>query len=110
MSQTPPVTLDYRNPGAPAYRAYRGRRPGRGLLWLLSGLAWVLVGLAAVGVLNGLLLMAGVRGPVGVAGYPGAILILLAVAALFRALRRAREVTVLNYLEQATRLNLPLPA
>src|SRR5215213_9717495 len=37
------------------------------------------------------------------------VLLLISVAMFFRGLRRSRAVAALNYVEQAVRLNLPLP-
>src|SRR5687768_4859267 len=105
------MTLDYSFiPDETSYPPHG--REGEGLrasVWVLSGLGWVVAGLAAVGVMTGLLMLVGGGGSLGVGGVPAAILILLAVAFMYRAARRSRAMTILGYLEQATRLNLPLP-
>lgn len=57
---------------------------------LLSGLAWFI-------------------GPLRLFGPMSAVLILLAIAVWMRAVRRRRAEHILAYLEQALRLNLPIP-
>jgi type II secretory pathway component PulF len=46
----------------------------------------------------------------GIASVPtGLFLLVIAIGSVFRRIRRTRAVVVLTYLEQATRLNLPIP-
>ena len=78
-------------------------------LWVLKILAWAVVGLGlmvALGFFVGLAIV-----PVLGAGTPFALILLLVLAvSLLTAFRRRRTHAVIAYLEQATRLNLPLPA
>jgi type IV pilus assembly protein PilC len=78
-------------------------------LWVLKLLAWAVAGLALLGGLGMFVGLAIV--PVLGAGTPFALILLLVLAvSMLAALRRRRMHAVVAYLEQATRLNLPLPA
>ena len=89
------------------------RTPGERLLqlgsWALWLFSWAMLGLAltaGLGFVVGALLV-----PEMGAGAPLVVILLLVLAAsMLSALRRRRGHAVLAYLEQATRLNLPIPA
>ena len=99
--------LEYPNRSVP--------RPGKATFaselvgWSARRLGWLLMGFFVVG---GLCVAQGiVFGPV--VGYMTPIdvlLLLVCIAVLARGVRRTRDQAALNYLEQAVRLNLPLPA
>ena len=94
-------------------RAPRGEAPRPPahdvLIWASLVLAWTFLALlilAGVGFLVGLVIV-----PALGAGTPLVIILLLVLlVGLLSALRRRRSGTVMAYLDQATRLNLPLPA
>ncbi len=82
--------------------------PGRWFLfapaWVLVGAAIIAIGATAIGALFAL------RGVIGGAFVGASFFLMMAIVASIRAARRARELAVLGYVEQAVRLNLPLPA
>jgi type II secretory pathway component PulF len=84
-------------------------KPPNRWLGLLFDLCWMFGGIVFVIGLGGAL--GGLLAPVVGYSAPGAgILILVAFAVLGRSRRRTRALSAVNYLEQAVRLNLPLPA
>lgn len=75
---------------------------------LLAYIAWRLRATTALSVLGGLLvvgLFCAFMGPLGIAG---ALLLVVAIALIVRTIRTRRAITVLAYVEQAVRQNLPL--
>ena len=78
-------------------------------IWLsvLLEIAWMVAGVAIVGLLCAV--VAALVPPLGYIAPLGGLLILVALAALFRNGRRKEAMVVLVYLEQAVRQNLPLP-
>lgn len=88
----------------------RANRPGQStFLSAVFAAFWFICGLVVLGALAGLVwlvtsdLVAGASPLLGV-------LLLIAVGTMFRGIRRRRAIAALNYVEQAVRLNLPLPA
>src|SRR3954471_24046363 len=79
------------------------------MIWLSMAAGWAIVGAAIVAAL--VLLVAWVsRSRVASSASPAAgMLLLAALGATARGARRARATAVLGYVEQAVRLNLPLP-
>jgi general secretion pathway protein F len=83
------------------------RRQSTFLSALFVGL-WVAAGAMALGALAGVVWFASSQLFAASSPLLG-VLLLLAAATLLRGVRRNRAVAALNYLEQAVRLNLPLP-
>ncbi len=104
------MTPEYSNFAAPPpARTPLAARDSNFAVWLAMLIAWCVL---AAAVLGGMSFFIGVvlLPPLG-PGTPFVVLVLLILlAALLNALRRRRRSTVITYLEQATRLNLPLPA
>lgn len=84
-------------------------RPSKPWVWWASvDIVWMIVGVVALYSLTLLIKAALAPAP----GYPSpllALLLLVALAMLARNTRRGRALLALGYLEQAVRLNLPLP-
>jgi type II secretory pathway component PulF len=79
-------------------------------VWLsvLLEIAWMIAGVMLVGLLCGV--VAALVPPLGYVAPLGGLLILVALAVLFRSARRKEAMVAMVYLEQAVRQNLPLPA
>jgi type II secretory pathway component PulF len=77
-------------------------------LSVLLEIAWMIAGVALMGLLGGV--VAVLVPPLGYVAPLAGLLILVALAALFRSARRKEAMVVMVYLEQAVRQNLPLPA
>jgi type II secretory pathway component PulF len=80
-----------------------------GARWFAWMIGWIAIGFFGLG---GLCFALGlIFGPaVGYMTPVAALLILVSLSVLSRGVRRDRDMAALNYLEQAARLNLPLPA
>ncbi len=81
----------------------------RGVRWLGSGLWWIFASIVVIGGIT-FAIQATVNGLLGPFTPVGATLLLVAGAMLARGVRRARDLSVLHYLEHAIQLNAPLPA
>jgi type II secretory pathway component PulF len=79
------------------------------LHWVVMAAAWAVVGAAIVGAWAFAVSLVSGSSSMSVGSLVGGLLVLAALAALARGSRRARATTVLGYVEQAARLNLPLP-
>jgi type IV pilus assembly protein PilC len=77
-------------------------------VWVIIDLAWMFLGtgliLACAGIIADTSKIMGTLSPIGT------LLVLISLAFLMRNGRRARAMVAVGYLEQAVRLNLPLPA
>ena len=69
---------------------------------------WLIAGCFALGAIAGLVWLVSSRYFAGASPVLG-VLLLVSIGMFARNLRRSRSVAALNYLEQAVRLNLPLP-
>jgi type II secretory pathway component PulF len=99
------VTIEYAQPHRAAVR-WPHDEPA-GMSWPLLIFAWVIGGAGAVvGIAAVIYCLTGF--PVAI-GVPIALLGLVSLAAVLRSVRRGHATAVLGYLEQAVRLNLPLP-
>jgi type IV pilus assembly protein PilC len=83
-------------------------KPRPAWLSVLLELAWMIAGVVIIGALCGV--VAALVPPLGYVAPLGGLLILVALAALFRSARRKEALVMVVYLEQAVRQNLPLPA
>jgi type II secretory pathway component PulF len=103
----PPVAgIEYATPGRTNMR-WPYDEPA-GWSWPLLLFAWLIGGAAAVAGLAAVIsAVLGFR--VYAVAVPVALLVLVSVAAVLRSVRRGQAMAVLAYLEQAVRLNLPLP-
>lgn len=84
-------------------------RPGSTAAWFAFSIMWVALGFFIV---SGICLAVGVifGSATGYLTPAAALICLIALSLLLRSVRRDRDQATLNYLEQAARLNLPLPA
>src|SRR5688500_3762939 len=97
--------ISYESPGTYGYLANDRRRGAAGRVAIafsklvIAPLPFILVGLAVYVLL-----------PIGVLATPAVVVLLIACAMIFvRTMRKRRGAQVLSYVEQAVRLNLPLP-
>ena len=81
----------------------------RPVLAVLVDAAFMVIGLVLLGLL-GMLIALVISPLLGYLSPLGGLLVLVALALLVRSVRRSRALIAVNYLEQAARLNLPLPA
>lgn len=79
-----------------------------GIGWFFADLGWGLLFAAAI-VLFTIAIGAAVSPAMESMGFMFALLVVVALSVRARNLRRARALAAVNYLEQAARLNLPLP-
>ncbi|MDB5301628.1 MAG: gspF [Phycisphaerales bacterium] len=101
----PPIDLQYAGHNVRLLRPRSGVHP---FMWLAAAVLWTIAGAASLYLLA--IVVAFVFG--GIFSYltpVGALLLLACLATLAGGIRRARDVAVVYYLEQAVRLNLPLP-
>jgi type II secretory pathway component PulF len=82
-----------------------GARTSRDIGWKVM---WIAVGFLAFCAY--IMASAFLFGGAGYVSPIGGLLVLVSLAVLFRGLRRDWDMAVMNYLDQAVRLNLPLPA
>ena len=86
----------------------QGLRPQNTALAVALGMAWAVGAIVVLAALGGVAWL--LTGKISIAAGPVlGLLFLTAGSMFFRGLRRARAVAALNYVEQAVRLNLPLP-
>ena len=83
-------------------------RPQNPAVSLAFAVAWSFGGAVALAAMAGVAWLLAEKVFVAISPLLG-ILFLIAIGMFFRGLRRARAVAALNYVEQAVRLNLPLP-
>lgn len=95
--------IDYSRPGN-----QRVTPPRAVALSVLLEIAWMIVGVVLIGLLGAV--VAALVPPLGYVTPLGGLLILVALASLFRSARRKEAMVAMAYLEQAVRQNLPLPA
>ncbi|MDB5303647.1 MAG: ral secretion pathway protein [Phycisphaerales bacterium] len=101
----PPMELQY---AAQNVRPLRPRTGVNPFMWVLSAVIWTIAGGASLYLLGFLVaFLFGV--PFGYLTPVAALLLLASLATLAGGMRRSRDVAVVYYLEQAVRLNLPLP-
>src|SRR5687768_8310494 len=103
--EQPPFGIEYATPGRTTQR-WPADEPA-GWTWILLIFGWFVGGAGAVALLAVLIGFA-FGFPLLVA-VPMALLALVSVALVLQSRRRAHAMAVLGYLEQAVRLNLPLP-
>lgn len=102
-----PLELEY---AGRQVRAGRGTPVGSAVLWVASTIAWAVAAVILLGLIS-VALTYGLGIPYGWFVIPLVLVVLLLVTArTVRLVRRRRAETVLAYVEQAVRLNLPLPA
>ena len=103
-------TINYARPTMPPRMRYQpSPEEGSVWLWVLRLMAWAFFGLIALAILGGALSF-GVPGIGPAFGFILGLLVLVAAATYYRNRRRSDAITILGYLAQAVRLNLPLPA
>ena len=83
-------------------------RPQSPAVALAFAIAWSFGGAVALAAVAGVAWLLAEKVFVAVSPFLG-LLFLIAIGMFFRGLRRGRAVAALNYVEQAVRLNLPLP-
>lgn len=98
--------VDYAHPRAT--RMARSTTPSASL-WVLAAFSWVAIGWVIIGGFASLIAMSIRSGPSAVVYAVLALILLGGVSSTVRNLRRTRAAAALGYLEQAVRLNLPLP-
>lgn len=89
-------------------RTERVKADRSGIGWFFVDLGWILFCAGAVALFT-FAVGAVVSPAMGSMGFVFALLVVVALSVRARNLRRARAMVAINYLEQAARLNLPLP-
>lgn len=79
-----------------------------GVGWFFADLGWMLLYAFAVALFT-FAVGAAITPAMGSIGFMFALLVIVALSVRARNIRRARALAAMNYLEQAARLNLPLP-
>jgi type II secretory pathway component PulF len=78
-------------------------------IWIIIDIAWMILGTSIIYGIAGTLVANGSK-VTGMLSPIGTLMVMISLAILLRNVRRARTMVVVGYLEQAVRLNLPLPA